>query len=93
MTVEELDALPVVFSFETACRALSVGRNQGYRLLKQGQFPVRVLRLCGRYRVTKFDLLAYLGADTQEVPPQPGNAPGQQAPARLLRPVRSAAER
>src|SRR5258707_474524 len=29
MTSEELAALPVVFSFETACRALSVGRNQG----------------------------------------------------------------
>ena len=63
MTSEELDALPVVFGFETACRALTVGRNQGYRLQKQGRFPVRVINICGRLKVTKHDLLAYLGGD------------------------------
>ena len=62
MTIEELEGLPVVFSFETACRAISVGRNQGYRLLKQGQFPVRVTTVCGRHKVSKYDLLTYLGA-------------------------------
>ncbi len=62
MTPAELDALPVVFSLETAARALGVGRNQAYDLARRGQFPVRVRVICGRYRVTRYDLMAWLGA-------------------------------
>ncbi len=71
MTPAELDALPVTISLATACRALGVGRNQGYRLLHEGQFPVRVLTLCGRHKVSKWDLLAYLHA--------PGYAPADES--------------
>ena len=71
MTSDELAALPVVFGFGTACRALSVGRNQGYALLKQGQFPVRVISISGRFRVTKADLLRYLGVDGVEMEREP----------------------
>lgn len=68
MTSEELAALPVMLSFEVACRALGIGRNQGYRLLHEGRFPVRVITLCGRHRVTLYDLMSYLGVDSTPKP-------------------------
>ena len=76
MTAEELDALPVVMPFEVACRALSLGRNQGYRLLREGKFPVRVLTLSGRHKVSRFDLMRFLGAYSPDVLPA-GESAGQ----------------
>ena len=64
MTSEELDALPVMFGLQTAARALGIGKNQAYRLLRDGQFPVRVITVCGRHKVSRFDLLRYLGAES-----------------------------
>ena len=62
MTSEELEALPVTFGLRTAARAIGIGKNQAYRQVKDGTFPVRVLPSAdGRYRVSKYDLLAYLG--------------------------------
>jgi helix-turn-helix protein len=64
VTSEELNALPVTFGLETAARAIGVGRDRAYAMAKTGQFPVRILPgRGGRYRVSKADLLAYLGAD------------------------------
>ena len=64
MTTEELAALPITFGLETAARAIGIGRDTAYRLAKAGEFPVRILPgHSGRYRVSKADLLAYLGAD------------------------------
>lgn len=57
----ELEALPAVISVIAASRILGIGKNQSYELIKQGRYPVRVLQLNGRYRVSKFDLLAFLG--------------------------------
>lgn len=57
----ELEALPAVISVIMASRILGIGKNQSYELIKQDSYPVRVLQLSGRYRVSKFDLLAYLG--------------------------------
>ncbi|MBI0374709.1 hypothetical protein JBE27_00065 [Streptomyces albiflaviniger] len=65
MTHDELLALPVAFSLDVANRALSIGRTYGYAMAKQGTYPVRVLRLGRQYRVTRYDLLRYLGLDTQ----------------------------
>lgn len=64
MTSEELAALPVVISLETAARAIGIGRDRAYALARTGKFPVRILPgRSGRYRISKADLLAYLGAD------------------------------
>ncbi|SHM56958.1 hypothetical protein SAMN05216268_11212 [Streptomyces yunnanensis] len=70
MTHAELMALPVSFSLDVANRALDLGRTTGFALAKQGAYPVRVLRLGRQYRVTRYDLLRYLGleADGGEVP-------------------------
>lgn len=61
MTHAELLSLPVSFPLETANRALHLGRTTGYDLAKRGEYPVRVLRLGNAYRVTRADLLRYLG--------------------------------
>jgi Helix-turn-helix domain len=57
----ELETLPAVISVITASKILGIGKNQAYELIKQGAYPVRVLHINGRYRVSKYDLLAYLG--------------------------------
>ncbi|MFE7130362.1 hypothetical protein ACFVIM_05850 [Streptomyces sp. NPDC057638] len=63
MTQDELLALPVSVSLETANRALSLGRTTGYELARRGEYPVRLLRLGNAYRVARADLLRYLGVD------------------------------
>ncbi len=71
MTTEELAALPVVFGLATAARAIGTGRNQRYQMAKAGTFPIRVRVVGGRYKVTKADLMAWLGypQQCQEEPP------------------------
>lgn len=86
MTTAELEALPVSFGLETACKALGIGRNQGYALRNRGQFPAPVRKLCGRYRVSKYDLLAYLGAPGYAV-----DGAGTEAAGVSLRPVQGGA--
>jgi hypothetical protein len=61
MSQAELLALPVSFPLDTSNRALHLGRTTGYDLAKRGEYPVRVLRLGNAYRVTRADLLRYLG--------------------------------
>jgi predicted DNA-binding transcriptional regulator AlpA len=74
MTSEELFALPEVFGLATAARAVGCGRNQAYQMVKRGAFPVRVREVGGRYRVTKADLLAWLGYAQQAPQGQDGQA-------------------
>jgi hypothetical protein len=61
MTHEELMALPVVVSLETANRALGIGRTNGYDMAKRNAYPVRVLRHGRRYTVSRYDLHRHLG--------------------------------
>ncbi|NJP64810.1 integrase [Streptomyces spiramenti] len=64
MTRDELLALPVVISLDTANRALAIGRSTGYALAKRDQYPVKVLRLGSAYRVITADLLRVLSIDS-----------------------------
>jgi hypothetical protein len=60
-TVEEILSWPVTVDVQTAGRAWGLGRDQAYRLAREGNFPVPVLRL-GRYlRVTRAAVLQALG--------------------------------
>ena len=54
---DELLALPAVIDLDTANRALMIGRSTGYALAKQGEYPVKVLKLGNAYRVVTADLL------------------------------------
>ena len=58
---EEIRAWPATVDVPTAGRAFGVGRDESYRLAREGLFPVPVLRL-GRYlRVTRSAVLTALG--------------------------------
>lgn len=63
MTATELLELPASLDMETTFRAIRIGRTKGYELLRNGEFPVPVLRLGGTYRVRTADVLALLGID------------------------------
>ncbi|MFJ2708895.1 hypothetical protein ACIO3R_37710 [Streptomyces sp. NPDC087428] len=43
-----------------------IGRSTGYGLAKQGEYPVKVLRLGNAYRVVTADLLKLLGLERQQ---------------------------
>jgi len=60
-TADEIRAWPATVDLQTAARAFGIGRDQAYRLAREGTFPVPVLRL-GRYlRVSRAAVMATLG--------------------------------
>jgi predicted site-specific integrase-resolvase len=61
MTFAQVLNLPVSVDLETAGKAHGIGRTTAYQLAKDGRFPVRVLRVGNKYRVTRADLLRSLG--------------------------------
>lgn len=71
MSRQELLALPVSVDLVTAGRALGMGRTVAYELARQGEFPVRVLRLGNKYRVPTADLLDVLGIRDEDAPADP----------------------
>lgn len=61
-TVERVRGLGVMTNVETAAQILGIGRTVAYRLAKDGDFPVPVLRIGHSYRVPVPRLLELLGA-------------------------------
>ncbi len=61
MSWDELRALPPLVNVVTAARALGVGRDKAYRLIKGGTFPARTLTLGGVTRVSTASLWEILG--------------------------------
>lgn len=57
-----LEDLPPTVPLQVASRILGIGRDHAYALARSGAYPVRVMESSGRFKVSKFDLLAYLGA-------------------------------
>lgn len=52
--------LPPMFPVMTASRVIGMGKDQTYRRIKNGTYPVPVREENGQYKVSKWDLLAYL---------------------------------
>jgi hypothetical protein len=62
-TADEIRSWPVTVDVQTAGRAFGIGRDQAYRLARENQFPVPVLRL-GRYlRVSRSAVMRALGIE------------------------------
>lgn len=61
MGLEELLALPATVNVTTAGRALGIGRDKAYELIRTGNFPVRVLSLGETVRVPTAELWRALG--------------------------------
>lgn len=69
MTHAEALALAVMVGLNDANRALGLSRTIGYTLARQGEYPIRVLRLGNQYRVARSDLLRFLGIDEPTTDP------------------------
>ena len=67
LTLDELLVLPAAIDLPTAARALGLGRTKAYELAKHDEFPCRILRIGGTYRIPTVELLHYLGIN-----PPPG---------------------
>lgn len=59
-TREQVLALGMTTSIETAAQILGIGRSKAYELARENDFPVRVRRVGRRYLVPVLPLLAYL---------------------------------
>lgn len=60
-TPDQVRALGMTTSLETAAAVIGIGRTLAYDLAKTGDFPVRILRLGSRTLIPVADLLTYLG--------------------------------
>lgn len=61
LTVDEVLALPASVDIETTARCLNIGRDKAHRLIRQGEFPIRVLPLGGKHRCRLIDICEWLG--------------------------------
>jgi len=68
LTFKQLYDLPAVVDLTTAARALGIGRTKAYRLTRNGQFPVRVIRVGANYHVPTAELLTVLGVTPVPLP-------------------------
>lgn len=66
MTRKQLLDLPATANLKTAFRAVGVGETKGREMVRNGTFPVRLLKVGKRYKVVTADLLALLGVATDE---------------------------
>ena len=93
LTPAEVAALPAMPTALQAFAALNIGETLGYELIKQGQFPIEVLRFGRAFRVRKSELLAYLGlpelvaAEVQSAATTNSDAPGVQPGAPVEQPA------
>ena len=77
-TADEIRAWPVTVDVPTAGPAWGLGRDTSYDLARQGAFPVPVLRLGSKLRVTRASVLAALGIpETPPAAPSNSLASGQ----------------
>jgi hypothetical protein len=60
-TADDVRALGLVTSLETAGQILGIGRSTAYAMASNDDFPVRVMRVGRCYRVAVPDILGHLG--------------------------------
>jgi hypothetical protein len=63
MSLKELLSLPATVNVTTAGRALGIGRDKAYELIRNEAFPVRTLALGGTVRVPTAELWKVLGVE------------------------------
>ena len=67
--VPEIDELPPVIPVLTASAILRIGKSSTYAMIRAGEYPVRVILLNGKYRVSRADLADFLHAGQSAVRP------------------------
>ncbi|MGD3111462.1 DNA-binding protein [Streptomyces sp. YGL11-2] len=61
MSVEEVKALPAAVSVVTAARALGIGSDKAYELIKTDEFPAQTIPLGQTQKVSTASLWKVLG--------------------------------
>lgn len=61
LTPEQVLGLPAMPAVRVAFAALNVSEGTGYKLIREGQFPIEVVEFGRALRVRKVDLVAFLG--------------------------------
>jgi hypothetical protein len=74
MSQAELLALPSVVDLTTAGRAFGIGRTKAFELARTGEFPVKVLIVGRKFRVSKAVILEALGVTPAAPTGEPGPA-------------------
>lgn len=77
-SITQLQNGPPSVDLLTAAAVLRIGRTKAYELARRGEFPVKVIRIGGSWRVPVAGLLELLGI-SQDPPP----AADPRTPARL----------
>jgi predicted DNA-binding transcriptional regulator AlpA len=66
LTAAEVLALPAMATAEQAFAALGIGRDLGYKLIRQNDFPLPVVPIGRAIRVRRADLLDLLGLEDSD---------------------------
>ncbi|MFM9681139.1 helix-turn-helix domain-containing protein [Streptomyces brasiliscabiei] len=88
--VRDLPAMPTAIQ---AFAALNIGETLGYELIKDGKFPIEIVKFGRAFRVRKSDLMAFLGlsetaaAEVQSAAATNDDAPGVQPEASVEQPA------
>lgn len=61
-TLDEIRAWPATVNLPTGAKALGISRSNAYELLARHEFPIKTLRVGGRWRVITADLVRVLSA-------------------------------
>jgi predicted DNA-binding transcriptional regulator AlpA len=62
-SLDDIRQWPATVSVPTACSALGIGKSCGYDAARRGNFPARVIKVGGRYRVVTASLVQVLGGE------------------------------
>jgi hypothetical protein len=73
-TIDRIHALGATTDLRTAATIFGLSRNTAYDLARRGEFPVPVLRVGARYRVSVPAILAILGGCAACTDRQPRSA-------------------
>lgn len=60
VTLAEVQAWPATVDIPTANTAIGLSKSHGYELAKRGEYPARVLKVGGRYRVVTASIVRLL---------------------------------
>lgn len=64
-TLDEVRTWPAMVGIPAAARVFLLSETHGYNLARRGEFPARVLKIGGRYRVVTASIIAALADDSQ----------------------------
>jgi predicted DNA-binding transcriptional regulator AlpA len=61
-TIDEIRTWPATVDPPTGGSPFGISRSYSYELIKRGEFPAKVIKVGGKYRVVTASILAVLGA-------------------------------